>query len=139
MLSFLNPSLITNKPLKRSTNNYILCKYKKGRISMELYLIIAFAVFYLITAFMLPQKLQRKIWTLAFIFSFVITSIAIAFVRLSRQDVMLDANQLNWYYILFLFGMISVALGIFNLWMYRKELWQILSSTSDDEDNDDNS
>ncbi len=104
---------------------------------MELYLIIAFAVFYIITAFMLPQKLQRKIWTLAFIFSFIITSIAIGFVRLSRQDVMLDANQLNWYYILFLFGMISVALGVFNLWMYRKELWKILSSTADEDDESD--
>ncbi len=104
---------------------------------MELYLIIAFAVFYLITAFMLPQKLQRKIWTLAFIIAFVITSIAIGFVRLSRQDVMLDANQLNWYYILFLFGMISVALGVFNLWMYRKNLWELFSSAPEEDKDED--
>lgn len=106
---------------------------------MELYLFFAFLLFYIITAYMVPTRLQRKIWTLAFILSFLVTSVAIGFVRLSRQDVMMDANQLNWYYILFLFGMISVALGVFNLWMYRKPLWHIMfgSDDSDDEDDDD--
>ena len=103
---------------------------------MELYLFFAFLLLYIITAFMLPQRLQYKIWTLAFIASFVVTSIAIGFVRLSRQDVMMDANQLNWYYILFLFGMISVALGVFNLWMYRKPLWQIIFATEEDNNED---
>ncbi|MBE6447879.1 MAG: hypothetical protein E7018_01080 [Alphaproteobacteria bacterium] len=105
---------------------------------MELYLFFAFLLLYIITAFMLPKRLQYKIWTLAFIISFAVTSIAIGFVRLSRQDVMMDANQLNWYYILFLFGMISVALGAFNLWMYRKPLWHIIfgQETEDDEDED---
>jgi len=102
---------------------------------MELYLFFAFLLLYIITAFMLPKYLQYKIWTLAFIFSFIITSAAIGFVRLRRQDVMMDANQLNWYYILFLFGMISVALGMFNLWLYRKPLWRILFAKEDD-DND---
>ena len=74
---------------------------------------------------------------MAFIVSFVVTSIAIGFVRLSQQDVMMDANQLNWYYILFLFGMISVALGVFNLWMYRKQLWQIIFVSEEDEEEKD--
>lgn len=106
---------------------------------MELYLFFAFLLLYVITAYMVPQRLQRKIWTLSFIASFVVTSIAIGFVRISQQNVMLDANQLNWYYILFLFGMISVALGVFNLWMYRKPLWRIMfdSDDADDDDSDD--
>lgn len=104
---------------------------------MELYLFFGFLLLYVLTSFMLSQDLLRKIWTFAFIFSFVITSISIGFVRISRQDVMMDANQLNWYYILFLFGMISVVLGIFNLWMYRKPLWQIMSSKSSDDTEDD--
>lgn len=105
---------------------------------MELYLFFAFLLLYVITSFLLPRDMLRKIWTLAFIFSFVVTAVAIGFVRLSRQDVMMDANQLNWYYVLFLFGMISVALGAFNLWMYRKPLWKIMfSETSDDTDDAD--
>ena len=104
---------------------------------MELYLFFAFLLFYIITAFILPKHVQYKLWTLAFIFSFIVTSIAIGFVRLSRQDVMMDANQLNWYYILFLFGMISVALGMFNLWMYRKPLWRLIFEKNEDDTNDD--
>ena len=103
---------------------------------MELYLFFAFLLLYILTSYMLPLRQQRKIWTLAFIISFIITSTAIGFVRLSRQDVMLDANQLNWYYVLFLFGMISVALGIFNLWMYRDALWRIMFSKGEDDEND---
>ena len=104
---------------------------------MELYLFFAFLLFYVITAFLLQKNLRYKIWTSAFIISFIVTSIAIGFVRLSRQDVMMDANQINWYYILFLFGMISVVLGIFNLWMYRKPLWHILFSSADEDDDED--
>ena len=74
---------------------------------------------------------------MAFIVSFAVTAVAIGFVRVSRQDVMMDANQLNWYYILFLFGMITVALGVFNLWMYRKPLWRILSTSDTDLVDDD--
>ncbi len=103
---------------------------------MELYLFFAFLLLYIITAYTLPRRLQRKIWTTAFIVSFAVTSASIGFVRLSRQDVMLDANQLNWYYVLFLFGMISVALGIFNLWMYRGALWQILFQSTEDSDDE---
>ena len=105
-------------------------------MTMELYLFFAFLLLYIITAYMLPKRLQRKIWTLAFILSFVVTSVAIGFVRLSRQDVMMDANQLNWYYVLFLFGMISVALGVFNLWMYRGALWRIMFQSTDDDDDE---
>lgn len=103
---------------------------------MELYLFFAFLLFYLITAFMLKPQMREKIWTLAFIISFVMTSISIAFVRISQQDVMMNANQLNWYYFLYLFGMISVVLGVFNLWIYRKPLWQIMFGKQENQDDD---
>lgn len=103
---------------------------------MELYLFFAFLLFYLITAFMLKPQMREKIWTLAFIISFVMTSISIAFVRISQQDVMMNANQLNWYYFLYLFGMISVVLGVFNLWIYRKPLWQIMFGKPENQDDD---
>lgn len=100
---------------------------------MELYLFFAFLLFYIITAFLLSERLKEKIWMIAFIISFAATSIAIAFVKVSQQDVMMNAEQLNWYYFLYLFGMISVVLGVFNLWIYRKPLWNIIFGT-DDED-----
>ena len=59
--------------------------------------------------------------------------------NIEDQDVMMDANQLNWYYFLYLFGMISVVLGVFNLWIYRKALWNILFSSDDDDDDEKNS
>ena len=84
---------------------------------MEIYLFFAFLLLYIVTSFILSENMLLKIWTLSFIFAFVVTSVALGFVRLSRQDVMMDANQLNWYYILFLFGMVAVVLGVFNVWM----------------------
>ncbi len=99
---------------------------------MELYLFFAFLLFYLITAFLLEERTREKIWTIAFIISFAVTSVAIVFIRASSQDVMMNAEQLNWYYFLYLFGMISVVLGIFNLWMYRKQLWSILYGDKND-------
>ncbi len=103
---------------------------------MELYLFFAFLLFYLITAFMLNERTKQKIWIVSFIISFAVTSAAIGFIRAGRQDVMMNADQMNWYYILYLFGMISVVLGVFNLWIYRKELWRTLFEKTDDDDDD---
>ena len=50
---------------------------------MELYLFFAFLLFYIITAFLLSERLKKKMWILAFIISFADTSIAIAFVIVS--------------------------------------------------------
>lgn len=93
---------------------------------MELYLFFAFLLFYMITAFMLDEKTKEKIWLIAFIVSFLATSLAIAFIKMGRQDVMMNAEQLNWYYFLYLFGIISVVLGMFNLWIYRKAVWDTI-------------
>ena len=104
---------------------------------MELYLFFAFLLFYLITAFLLKEKTKQKIWLVAFVIAFAATSAAIGFIRAGRQDVRMNADQMNWYYILYLFGMISVVLGVFNLWNYRKALWQMLFSADDDGEGED--
>lgn len=109
---------------------------------MELYLFLSFVVIYVISSFFVDKHIQHKIWTFAFILSFGATSIAIAFLRINQQDVMMSASQLNWYYILYLFGTMSVVLGIINLWMYRKPMWNNLfrnkpvTSVDDDDDDD---
>lgn len=105
---------------------------------MELYLLMAFVMIYIITSFFVKTNVQNKIWTLAFIVSFVVTSVSIGFLRVNNQDVMMAANELNWYYLLYLFGSMSVVLGVINLWMYRRALWHIIfSNNTKDEDSDD--
>ena len=81
---------------------------------MELYLFLALLLIYILTAFMVKKVILHKIWTLAFILAFVVTAVSIAFIRVSGQDVMMSANELNWYYLLYLFGSLSVVLGIIN-------------------------
>ena len=101
---------------------------------MELYLLIALIFIYLITAAMVNKNVVHRIWTLAFIAAFVVTAIAIGFLRVTNQDVMMSADNLNWYYLLYIFGSMSVVLGVINLWMYRLPLWQILRN-DDEADN----
>ena len=105
---------------------------------MELYLFLSFVVIYLISSFFISKQALHKIWTLAFILSFIATSIAIAFLRMNNQDVMMNADQLNWYYILYLFGSMSVVLGVINLWMYRGPLWRNLFGKGEEEEDDNN-
>jgi Na+-driven multidrug efflux pump len=99
---------------------------------MELYMFFAFLLFYIITVVMLDDTSRKRIWMIAFILSFVATSVAIGFIKGGKQDVMMNVEELNWYYFLYLFGMISVVMGLFNLWIYRKELWQMMSEDSSD-------
>lgn len=101
---------------------------------MELYLLIALIFIYLITTAMVNKNVVHRIWTLAFIAAFVVTAIAIGFLRVTNQDVMMSADNLNWYYLLYIFGSMSVVLGVINLWMYRRPLWQILRN-DDEADN----
>lgn len=101
---------------------------------MELYLLIALIFIYLITAAMANKNVVHRIWTLAFIAAFVVTAIAIGFLRVTNQDVMMSADNLNWYYLLYIFGSMSVVLGVINLWMYRKPLLQILRDDEDDKE-----
>ena len=75
---------------------------------------------------MVNKNVVHRIWTLAFIAAFAVTAVAIGFLRVTNQDVMMSADNLNWYYLLYIFGSMSVVLGVINLWMYRRPLWQIL-------------
>ena len=94
---------------------------------MELYMFFAFLLFYIITAIMLNDVSRKRIWMIAFILSFIATSVAIGFIKAGKQDVMMNVEELNWYYFLYLFGMISVVMGVFNLWIYRRELWKMMT------------
>lgn len=105
---------------------------------MELYLLIALIFIYLITAAIIPPALVHRIWTLAFVAAFIVTATAIAFLRVSNQDVMMDADNLNWYYLLYIFGSISVVLGLINIWMYRHPLWNIIRPQNDKSKDDSN-
>lgn len=92
---------------------------------MELYLFLAMFLIYVLTAFMVKPHVLNRIWSLAFVVCFAVTAVAIAFIRISGQDVMMSANELNWYYLLYLFGSLSVVLGVINLWMYRGPIFRI--------------
>lgn len=99
---------------------------------------MALFLIYILTAFMVKKNVLNRIWSMAFIVCFGITAVAIAFIRVSGQDVMMSANQLNWYYLLYLFGSMSVVLGVINMWMYRKPMMRVFfnNSRSDEDDSD---
>lgn len=103
---------------------------------MELYLFLALIMLYILMAIFVDKNVQRKIWTLAFVVSFIVTAVSIGFLHVNNQDVMMSADQLNWYYLLYLFGSLSVVIGIINLWMYRSGLIQIFLNDGDDDDDD---
>jgi hypothetical protein len=113
----------------------IFITYKKGEFVMELYLLAALILVYFVTVLMLDKHTVRRIWTLAFIGAYILTAVAIVFVRIYHQTVLLGANPLNWYYLLYLFGSIAVVLGVVNLWIYRKALWQIIWAKSAENQN----
>lgn len=92
---------------------------------METYLFIALIFIYLLTVFLLPAYIQRRIWTLAYIISFSITAIAIGFIKVYASETLMKVGELNWYYILYVFGSISIILGILNLWIYKKSLYHL--------------
>ena len=101
---------------------------------MEMYLFLSFILLYVLMSFFVSKNVQRKIWTSAFIVVFVLSAVSIAFLRVSNQDVMMNAGELNWYYMLYLAGSMAVVLGIINLWMYRKALLAIFFSDGTDDE-----
>ena len=104
---------------------------------MELYIITALLIVYFITVISVSERHRRKIWTLAFMTAFILTSVAIFFIRGKTQNVMLSTNEFNWYYFVYLFGMVSIALGLLNLWIYRIPLWNLLFNHDSHQDSDD--
>lgn len=104
---------------------------------MELYLLFGLCLIYLITSFILPKNHLQRIWTLAFFVCFAVTAISIGLIKFSGQDVMMSASELNWYYLLYLFGTLSVVLGLINLWLYRRGVWHIFFGDDEDDDTTD--
>ena len=101
---------------------------------MEAFLFIALLFIYILTAFTIPLKIVKSVWILAYISAFIITAVSIMFISSSKQTVLMQESELNWYYFLYLFGSMSVILGTINLWIYRKDLLKIFSSEDGMED-----
>lgn len=101
---------------------------------METYLFIALVFVYFLTAFMLPKQVQKRIWTVAYILAFVITGVAIFFIKIYAGETLMRVGELNWYYVLYVFGSISIILGVINLWIYKKGLIELFSGDDEDED-----
>ena len=103
---------------------------------METYLFIALAFIYFLTAFLLPNQVQKRIWTAAYVLAFVITCVAIFFIKSYAAETLMRVGELNWYYILYVFGSISIILGIINLWMYKREIIRLFTEDGDDDEVD---
>ncbi len=100
---------------------------------MEIYLLVTLVLVYILTVFMIKKHSRQRLWLIAFMIAFAITGIALSFLRFTNQDIMMNAAELSWYYILYLFASIMIALGIINLWVFRHSIWGILFN-NDDED-----
>lgn len=98
---------------------------------MEIYLFIALAFIYILTVLILPQQTQRQIWTLAFIASFCVTAIAIYYIKMYAGETLMKVGELNWYYLLYVFGSLSIILGLINLWIYKGELLHLFRHRDD--------
>ena len=103
---------------------------------MEIYIFIALVFIYALTAFMLTKNTKKRIWTTAYIISFAITALAIFYVKLYADETLMRVGELNWYYLLYVFGSISVILGIINLWIYKKSLYHLFADKEDEEEED---
>ena len=72
--------------------DYIFGQGIRGKeMVMELYLFLAMFLIYVLTAFMVKPHVLNRIWSLAFVVCFAVTAVAIAFIRISGQDVMMSA------------------------------------------------
>lgn len=98
---------------------------------METYLFIALVFIYILTAFMLPKVILKRIWTIAYITSFIVTGISIFYIKLYATDTLMKVGEINWYYILYVFGSISIILGLILIWIYKKQLYQLFVNNED--------
>ena len=95
---------------------------------MELYLLAAFVFIYAVMNFVVNKAVMRKVWLISFIVAFMLTGMSIVFMRSNHQDAMMSVNQMNWYFILYIFGYIAVALGVINLWIYRDGIYRVITA-----------
>ena len=99
---------------------------------MEIYVLAALVLIYIGSAVVGNRDVVRKIWTFAFIGAGFLTAVALFALRVKHQDVMLTADNFNWYFFLYVFGALAFALGIINLWIYRRPLWNMLHISAED-------
>ena len=99
---------------------------------MEIYILLALIFIYIITAVIEDNLLIKRIWTFAFIISFALMGISLSALQLNGEDIMLSAGQFNWYYFLYVFAALSVAVGLINAWIYRRELWHLCQKPDED-------
>ena len=76
---------------------------------MEIYLLVTLVLVYVLTVFMIKKHSRQRLWLIAFMIAFVITGVALSFLRFTNQDIMMNAAELSWYYILYLFASIMIA------------------------------
>ncbi len=101
---------------------------------MEVFLFIALIFIYLLMAFSVPDFILKRVWLLGFVAAFALTAVSILFISSAKQTVLVQESQMNWYYFLYLFGSMSVILGLINLWIYRKNVWHLFFETDTDTD-----
>ena len=101
---------------------------------MEIFLFIAIVFIYILMAFSVPDLVLKRVWLLGFVSAFALTAVSILFIHTGRQTVLMQENEMNWYYFLYLFGSMAVIFGAINLWIYRKAVLGLFSPNfSDDE------
>ena len=101
---------------------------------MEIFLFIALFFIYVLTAFTVPENIVKRVWILAYVSAYIITATSIMFISTSKQTVLMQESQLNWYYFLYLFGSMSIILGLINVWIYRKGILKLFSLSETNED-----
>jgi uncharacterized protein YjeT (DUF2065 family) len=109
-----------------------ITKHKGGK--MEIYLMIALGLMYLVSGGMLSPRGKKKLWTAAFGLSFLLTIVAVFLIKADADETLMRAGEVNWYYLLSAFGAISLVLGAIVLWMYRKEVFRLFFGEDDDSD-----
>lgn len=101
---------------------------------MEVFLFVALFFIYLLTAFSVPDLILKRVWLSGFLLTFASTALSVLLIGSTHQTVLMNDNEINWYYVLYLFGSMSVILGMINLWIYRRGVWQLFFDHSDKED-----
>ena len=99
---------------------------------MEIYVLVALGFIYIVSAVVGNRETVQKIWTFAFICAGFLTAGALFALRIKHQEVMLTADNFNWYFFLYVFGALAFALGVINLWIYRRPLWDMLRFSAAD-------
>lgn len=94
---------------------------------MEVYLLLAMFLLYMLTAVFLEDDVLYRMWLAAFVLMFAVTAGALSFWRFTNQEVMMNVVAVSWYYVLYLSLSVTVVLGVVNLWLFRRQVWHIFA------------